>query len=304
MPRRLSAHARAAKRSANFALFACVGLPFAASADSEPALGEPAWINSLRRDPIVSDPSLRVNTFEPKTVDQGSLTGSLKSDTWSLVRRWLSLREEVRSWDIETRSFQDRTLSRYFPNSSFFHLVARSDNMETIGYGCTTLGQELVLPDDINLLLILENRYVTVHNVRQLSELLVRMVDPEGPTTMNVLGHELTRDGRTNDLLQVRLESWSYNSRQKKRWTIDLNGPFFHKLEEKVLSVRPLVLDGLKPLDLEYIDDDEIAGPTTGHERYIAFWRDPTLRNKMKDVRREWVESRTRDRRADEGEER
>jgi len=229
-------------------------------------------------------------------------TGDIKSADRTteavLIRKWLELREGVRGWEIRCREFEDRTLTRYFPNTRFYRLFARSDNLESVGHACVSLGQPLILPDDMNLLLVLENRPLTRYNVRQLSEVVVRMADPEGASTMHITEHRISRKPHTGEIEEIVMQSWSYVSRQKKRWTMAIRASYFYSLEEKLLAYRPGVLENLLPYEDMSTDvrpqgtdvtDDEIPGPTSGDERYIVFWRKPELRDRMKEIRARWV---------------
>jgi hypothetical protein len=215
-----------------------------------------------------------------------------KTTRYVLLTRWLELHEAVRGWSVQAEPFEDRTLGRLFPNTEFYRLSARSEGLEAVRYGCVSMGEPLVLPEDINLLLVLENRRLNVMNARPLAEVIVRMTDVEGATTMNVVSRTINRDPRTGELAEVVLESWSYNQGLRKRWTLRITEPYVHSLAEKIVAYRPRVLDGLRPTEGTFLDEDDFRGADSGDETYIAFWRSPEERNRMRAIRASWLEHR------------
>lgn len=218
--------------------------------------------------------------------------GATKTTEHVLLARWLELHDAVRGWSVTADAFEDRTLAQLFPNTIFYRLIARSEGLAASRYGCVSLGEPLVLPEEINLLLVLENRKLNRYNARSLAEVLVRMIDPEGATTMNVVSRRIERDRETGEMAEVILESWSYNQGLRKRWTFEVAAPYFHSLAEKVVAYRPPVLDGLRPESGTFLDEDDYRGADSGDESHIAFWRSPETRNRMRAIRDAWLARR------------
>lgn len=292
--------ARAFGTSATLALLALLSRPLtvsAAAADQHPHLTgprvktiEPAtkWgIDHRDRFPVFN-----VIPRDHQRIGGDDLKAATKTTTQVLLERWLELHDGVRGWAVSAEAFEDRTLRQLFPHTIFYRLIARSEGLLASRYGCVSLGVPLVLPEEINLLLVLENRRLNRYNARSLAEVLVRMVDPEGATTMNVISRKIERDRESGEMAEVVLESWSYNQGLRKRWTFRVSTPYFHSLAEKIVAYRPRVLDGLRPESGTFLDEDDYRGAESGDETYIAFWRSPEVRNRMRAIRESWLARR------------
>lgn len=247
-------------------------------------------------------PVFNVLPQTPEPTISDAARADTKTTRYTLLERWLELQKAVRGWDVEANPFEDRTLARLFPNTEFYRLTARSEGLEAVRYGCVSMGEPLVLPEDINLLLVLENRRINPVNARPLAEVIVRMTDIEGATTMNIVSRTMKRDPRTDELSEVVLESWSYNQGLRKRWTLAISEPYVHSLAEKILAYRPHVLDGLRPEEGVFLSEDDYRGADSGDETYVAFWRSPEERNRMRAVRARWLAKRRAARDADDEE--
>jgi hypothetical protein len=230
----------------------------------------------------------------PRPVSGPMATGRADSKSMEgrLFRRWLSIRAGDGVDAVRAEPFSARNFARYFPNTTFYRLTGRRGSRRVIQYACESLAEPLILPDEFNLLLILENRRVNDKNLRPLTELIVKLSDPEGMSTFNVLRQTVKRHWRTDEIESIALETWSYENRFRKKWTARVQFPYFYSLEEKLLSYRTEMFNP------EYMTDDEISGPAQGDERYILFWRDPGVRHEMEAVRRKWREDRAARRRA------
>lgn len=209
-----------------------------------------------------------------------------KSIEGQLFRRWLSMRAGTGVDALRAEPFATRTLARYFPNTTFYKLTGRRDERRVNQYACESLGVPLIMPDEFNLLLILENRKLNGKNLRPMTEIIVKFSDPEGMRTFNVLRQSVKHHWRTDEVESIALETWSYESRLRKKWTARVEFPYFYSLEEKLLTYRTEMFDP------EYMTDDEISGPEQGDERHVLFWRDPDVRQQMQDVRQRWREAR------------
>ncbi len=201
----------------------------------------------------------------------------------SLLSRWRDVTPDIAEWTRTCEGYADRRLKRVFPLTTFYRLIARHEDefAEITKYGCESLGVLLLLPDEINLLLILENRKVNRQNVQSLAEIIVRMADPEGATTMTVVSKKTNLHPETQRVSRVVLETRSRLSGMHKRWSLDLRFDRFYSLEEKLVRYRPP--EGFGP---------ELDGPVTGDEIYTVFWRAPEERARMRQIRREWLEKR------------
>ncbi len=220
-----------------------------------------------------------------KEADRDPTAGEPAETT--LIARWIEDDPDIAGSEITAEIFVDRTLARTFPLSTFYELSAwPDDDLEVVAYGCLTLGEALLMPDELNLLLILENRTLNRHNVQSLAEIAVRLADPEGAATMNVVSKVTHRDPRTDKISSVVLETWSYMSGMRKRWTFGVRFGRFYSLEEKLVGYR----SSLRELDEDF--ERTRDGPTTGDERYTAFWRSPETRQRMREIRQRWLEER------------
>jgi hypothetical protein len=150
------------------------------------------------------------------------------------------------------------------------------------------MGEVLILPDEINLLCILEGRHLNRHNVRPLAELIVHMTDPALGGRQRVAEVVVSRDN-SGEMDEVTLTTWAYHVGLRRRWTIDIREPYFYSMEEKLLAFRPEVMQELGP---EIRREDHVSGPSTGYERYITFWRDHTRHERMAAARAEFLEER------------
>jgi len=262
--------------------------------DPPPFVSHRKWLGDIRRpDPALVERSVRNRLPKGTPAKQIDERDRDKAPEAVMVRKWIEIDPKARGGQITTQIHEDRTLAKYFPHTTFYRLTARRGSRTHTGYGGVSLGQPLHLPEDINLLLILENRRVNRHNVRLLSELIVRLADPEGAETLHVLSHVVDRDEVTQEMQGVVLETWSYDRNLKKRWTISLRGPYFYALEERILSYRPKIFEEYGQQDIDMFREDELPGPES-QELYRVFWRSPAERNAMQAVRDRWRESRRR----------
>jgi hypothetical protein len=206
-----------------------------------------------------------------------------KSGQSILVRRWIESEPRIHAHSIRIEPYRDRTLDRLFTDTVFYRLVALRAPQDTVSYGCISLGQPLLLPQEFNLLLILENRPLNAHNAETLAEIIVRLADPEGSATLTVMSREVQQrdDG---EIKRAVIETWSQIREQRKRWTLDVRNGMFHSVEEKLVEFRPMIH--------EDTDRRNYEGPTSGDERYIVLWRDPRDRSRMQEIRRIWHELR------------
>jgi len=206
----------------------------------------------------------------------------------TLQRRWLEHRADVRGWVLAIEPYADRRLSRYFANTEFYRLEASRGDQRIQGIGAHCMGEALILPDEINLLCILEGRHLNRHNVRPLAELIVHMADPSHGGRQRVEEVVVSRDDE-DEMDEVVLTTWAYEIGLRRRWTIDIRVPFFYTLEEKLLAFRPEIMRNLDP---ESLREDDVGGPSTGDERYVTFWRDRDRRERMEEVRASFLEER------------
>jgi hypothetical protein len=227
---------------------------------------------------------------ERRTARSKSRSAHIKHDHKDAIgllsRRGVIVRRELRGTAMAWEPFNDRQLARAFPNTVFLRLAATSLLDETepaiMGLGAVCMGQHLVLPQDFTLLGILENRPLNAHNLRHMSELIVRMVDPEGPTSQKVLRYAV--EGNAGGLPEsATLETRSFNQRLKKRWTFVIREGRFYSLEERMVSYRAAILEG-RPHELQ---EDEVAG--IDEPKLVAFWRSPNERNAAARARAKWL---------------
>jgi hypothetical protein len=209
-----------------------------------------------------------------------------------LLRRWVEMNPRIHGHTVRWEPYADRTLQRLFPNTEFHRLIAQRTPQDTVGYGCVSLGQPLLLPQEMNLLLILENRPLNRHNAQTLAELVVRLADSEGGTTMNVTSKRTVHEEITGDIQSVIVHTWSNISAKHKRWKIDVRRGRLYSLEEKLIGFRALVRGTTDPWTYE--------GPSTGDEKYVVLWRDARTRDRMRDIRRVWRELRRTEGEVDE----
>jgi hypothetical protein len=230
-----------------------------------------------------------INQLRAIETPQGLAVSALtKSGSASLQRRWLEHRREVRGYALSVQPYSDRRLERYFPNARWHRLVAARGGRRVEGLGCVCMGEVLILPNEINLLCILEGRHLNRHNVRPLAELIVHMNDPALGGRQRVEKVVVSRNN-AGEMDEVTLTTWSYQVGLRRRWTIDIREPYFYSMEEKLLAFRPEVMQELGP---ETLREDHVSGPSTGYERYITFWRDRTRHERMAAARAEFLEER------------
>lgn len=212
----------------------------------------------------------------------------------TLQRRWLEHRDDIRGSRISVEPYADRGLSRYFANTEFYRLEAARGDHRIQGIGAECMGEALILPDEINLLCILEGRHLNRHNVRPLAELIVHMADPSHGGRQRVEEVVVSRDD-ADAMDEVVLTTWAYEVGLRRRWTIDIREPYFYTMEEKLLAFRPEIMRNLDPGSLR---EDDVGGPATGDERYVTFWRDRNRRDRMEEVRETYLEERRARRKA------
>ncbi len=268
------------------------GLAWAPPIEPAPVRAVSDSISSVERRPAGSTAGYRHEIRTDPAIVADVSKARLKSDEETLRRRWLELSIAARGADeIQLESFADRVLERYFPNTTFYRLRAVVGDQTRTAVACESLGRLLVLPHEINFLCILEGRTVSRHNVRPLSEAIARMLDPDGSTSQKVIDYSVARDRRDPSLATVTLDTWSYRSGFRMRWTIGVREPYFHSLEENLLSVRPGLLEDITPEQLLDLQDDEFEG-ALGREKYIGFWRNPSEREEMRAHREVWLAAR------------